>query len=213
MNTQHKKAIVMVDLQNDFCKGGNLEVRDGDAVVPIANQLQNYFDLVIVTKDWHPKNHMSFASNHPGHQVGDVIPVHGINQVLWPDHCVQHTHGSELHPELKLQRIDHIIHKGIQSTIDSYSAFFDNEHLRSTELSDYLIKHNVKDVYIMGLATDYCVKYSCLDAVHLGFNTYMIEDACRGVELQPGNIARAIEELRSAGVKIVQVNNVMPARF
>lgn len=198
------KAIIMVDLQNDFCKGGSLAVPDGDAVVPLANQLQAYFDWVIVTKDWHPKDHMSFASNHPGKKVGEIIEVHNIQQVLWPDHCVQHTRGAQLHLHLKLHHIHHIVHKGTQKTIDSYSAFFDNEHLRSTGLGEYLKQKNIKDVYIMGLATDYCVKFSCLDAVKLGFNTYVIEDACRGVELQPGDVAKALQEMKDAGVRMVR---------
>jgi len=202
----------MVDLQNDFCKGGSLEVQEGDAVIPLANELQKYFDLIIVTKDWHPQNHMSFASNHPGKKVGDVMIVHGISQVLWPDHCVQHSKGAELHPNLDLESIDHIVHKGTQKTIDSYSAFFDNEHLRSTELANYLQKHNVSDVYIMGLATDYCVKYSCLDAVQLGFNTYMIEDACRGVELQTGDIEKAINQIKQAGVHVIQIKDIVKSR-
>ncbi len=205
---KNKTALIMVDLQNDFCKGGNLAVPDGDAVIPLANELQNYFDYIIVTKDWHPQDHMSFASQHAGCNVGDIIPVHGIQQVLWPDHCVQHTKGSELHPQLKLKRVDHMIHKGIQKTIDSYSAFFDNEHLRSTGLADYLREHQINDIYIMGLATDYCVKYSCLDAASLGFNVHMIEDACRGVELNPGDIKKAMKEMQEAGVKVLSCTNL-----
>lgn len=204
-----KKAIIMVDLQNDFCAGGSLAVPEGDQVIPLANQLQDYFDLVIVTNDWHPKDHMSFASNHPGKKVGDVIPVHGIQQILWPDHCVQGTKGSELHPQLNLRKVDHEIHKGIDKTIDSYSAFFDNEHLRSTELAEYLQQNNVKDIYIMGLATDYCVKYTCLDAVKLGFNAYVIEDACRGVELNPGDVKNALQMMREAGVVIISSQDVI----
>lgn len=190
MQSQHKKAIILVDLQNDFCKGGSLAVPDGDAVIHRANALQHYFDIVIVTKDWHPVDHISFEE-------------------LWPVHCVQNTPGSELHPELKLKRVHHMVHKGIQKTIDSYSAFFDNEHLRSTGLSEYLKKENVIDVYIMGLATEYCVKYTCLDAAHLGFNTYLIEDACRGVELQSGDIVKAIQEMQHAGIKIISTSDVI----
>jgi nicotinamidase/pyrazinamidase len=124
--------------------------------------------------------------------------------VLWPDHCVQHSEGAKLHPALKLERIDHLIHKGIQPAIDSYSAFFDNEHLRSTELADYLREKLVKDLYIMGLATDYCVKYSCLDAIQLGFNVHLILEGCKGVELQPGDVDKAIQEMQEAGVVIVK---------
>jgi nicotinamidase/pyrazinamidase len=206
---KNKRAIIMVDLQNDFCKNGNLEVPDGDAVIPLANQLQDYFDVVIVTQDWHPENHMSFAVNHANARVGDVISVHGIQQILWPMHCVQETHGSQLHPDLHLKKIHHVVHKGTQKTIDSYSAFFDNEHLRSTELADYLHKKNIHEVYIMGLATDYCVKYSCLDAAQLGFDTHVILDACRGVELNPGDINSAIQAMRDVGVKVVKVADVL----
>src|SRR5579872_2364389 len=175
-----KTALIMVDLQNDFCQGGSLAVPDGDAVIPLANHLQPFFDLVVATKDWHPKNHMSFASNHPGHTIGDVIEVHGFKQVLWPDHCVQHSHGSEFHPALKQDGIQKIFYKGTDPHIDSYSAFYDNEHMRETRLEDYLKNEGVTDIYIMGLATDYCVRYSCLDASRMNFNIYLIQDACRG---------------------------------
>jgi nicotinamidase/pyrazinamidase len=203
MQEKNKTAIIMVDLQNDFCKGGALAVPEGDDVILLANQLQHYFDLVVVTKDWHPLDHMSFAINNPGTQVGDVMDVQGMQQVLWPVHCVQDTEGAKLHPQLALQKIDHLVHKGIQKTIDSYSAFFDNQHLRSTELEDYLRQQHVNQVYVMGLATDYCVKYTCLDAIHCGFETYLIEDACRGVELQAGDIDHAIQAMCAAGVRLV----------
>ena len=194
----------MVDLQNDFCQGGNLAVPDGDAVISLANQLQPHFDLVVATKDWHPQNHMSFASNHAGHKIGEVIKVHGFNQVLWPDHCVQGTKGAEFHPELHTSHIHHIFHKGIDQYVDSYSAFYDNEHMRATGLEDYLVQEGVTDIYIMGLATDYCVKYSCLDASEMNFNAYFIEDACRGVELNPGDVANAMQEIQNAGIKLVK---------
>jgi nicotinamidase/pyrazinamidase len=204
----NKKALIMVDLQNDFCPGGSLGVPDGDAVISMANQLQPHFDLVIATKDWHPKNHMSFASNHPGRKIGDVVTVNDLIQILWPDHCVQETKGSEFHPALDTSRIDKIIFKGVDQSIDSYSAFFDNAHLRSTGLGEYLRTKDVQKIYIMGLATDYCVKYSCLDAVHLGFDVYVIEDACRGVELSPGDIKKALDLMQQAGVKRILLENV-----
>src|SRR3990167_10307442 len=205
----NKTALIIVDLQNDFCRGGNLAVPDGDAVIPLANQLQPCFDIVVATKDWHPQNHMSFASNHPGKKRGEVIKVHGLSQVLWPDHCVQNTHGAEFHPQLNIERIQHIFHKGTDRFVDSYSAFFDNEHLRATGLGDYLSRHGVVDVYIMGLATDYCVKYSCLDAVHLNFNVHVIEDACRGVELKSGDIANAIKEMQHIGVRLTETKTIV----
>jgi nicotinamidase/pyrazinamidase len=194
----------MVDLQNDFCSGGNLAVPFGEDVVPIANALQKTFPLVIATKDWHPKDHISFASNHPQKKIGDKIKVGEIEQILWPDHCIQESAGSEFHSALDVTRINKIIFKGTDKKIDSYSAFFDNAHLRQTGLNDYLREHHVQDVYIMGLATDYCVKYSCHDAVALGFNVYVIEDACRGVELKKGDIEKAISEMKNEGVKIIQ---------
>ncbi|HEX2549134.1 MAG TPA: bifunctional nicotinamidase/pyrazinamidase [Gammaproteobacteria bacterium] len=202
------KALIMVDLQNDFCRGGSLEVPDANAVIPHANELQNYFDEVIASKDWHPKDHMSFASNHPGKKVNDILEIDGIKQILWPDHCVQNTKGADFHPDLFTQKISKIIYKGTDKHIDSYSAFFDNAHLRETDLKDYLHAKNIKKLYFMGLATDYCVKYSCLDAVDLGFETYFIEDACRGVELVFGDVALAIEAMKAKGVKVIRVQDV-----
>ncbi|EKD54834.1 MAG: Nicotinamidase [uncultured bacterium] len=205
----NKTALIMVDLQNDFCKGGDLAVPDGDAVISKANQLQPCFDLVVATKDWHPANHMSFASNHSGKRAGDTIKVHGLSQVLWPDHCVQNTKGSEFHPELNTEHIQHIFHKGTDPFIDSYSAFFDNAHLRSTGLADYLTHASVTEIYIMGLATDYCVKYSCLDAVPLNFKVHVIQDACRGVELNPGDTAKALKEMQRAGALLVDAKQCL----
>lgn len=204
-----KKALIMVDLQNDFCEGGHLAVPGGDEVIPLANQLQPYFELVVATIDWHPQDHMSFAVNHSGCRVGDIIIVDEIPQVLWPEHCVQHSKGAEFHPHLEVKKIKKIIHKGIDKKIDSYSAFFDNAHKRSTGLGEYLRSEQVEDVYIMGLATDYCVKYSTLDALHLGFNVYIIENACRGVELHPGDIAGAIEEICEAGAILIAVEDIL----
>ncbi len=208
MLSQNKKALIMVDLQNDFCRGGSLAVRDGDAIIPLANKLQKHFDLVLATKDWHPQNHTSFASNHPGYKIGDVVMVENIPQILWPDHCVQEDKGSEFHPKLDTKRIQQVFFKGAEKNIDSYSAFFDNAHLRSTGLADYLRDNGITEIYVMGLATDYCVKYSCLDAIHVGFNVHMIEDACRGVELHDGDIVNAINEMKEAGVKIIKAKEV-----
>lgn len=200
---KEKTALIIVDLQNDFCPGGSLAVPEGDAIVPLANQLQSCFDIVVATQDWHPSDHMSFASNHIERSVGDVIEVNHIQQILWPAHCVQGTRGAEFHPDFNL-KYDKKILKGIDKTIDSYSAFFDNAHLRSTGLGDYLKAEGVTKIYIMGLATDYCVKYTCLDALHLGFDVFVIEDACRGVELKQGDIAHAFEEMQTAGAKLVR---------
>ncbi len=201
-----KTALLLVDLQNDFCHGGSLAVPDGDAVITLANKLQAHFDLVLATKDWHPADHISFASNHPGKKIGDVITANGIKQILWPDHCVQNSKGSEFHPMLDTSKIKRIFHKGTDPFIDSYSAFFDNKHLRTTGLADFLNQEGVTDLYILGLATDYCVKYSCLDATQFNFAVHIIEDGCRGVELRPGDVANAMQEILEAGVKVTNSN-------
>lgn len=198
----------MVDLQNDFCEGGSLAVPFGNEVVAIANALQAHFDLIVATKDWHPKDHLSFASNHPGKKVGELIQLLGESQVLWPDHCVQQSAGADFHPDLKTDNINKIIYKGSIKTLDSYSAFFDNAHIHATGLEDYLRSQQITDVYIMGLATDYCVKFSALDCIQLGFNVYVIEDACRGIDLNSGDVANALAEMEAAGVQIIHYQDI-----
>jgi nicotinamidase/pyrazinamidase len=209
MNLHAKTALILVDLQNDFCLGGALAVPGADDVISLANTLQSQFDVVIATKDWHPADHASFASNQPLHKVGEVIAVNGVEQILWPDHCVQGTHGAEFHPELDTSRIKKIFYKGTDKMMDSYSAFFDNAHLRSTGLADYLKSEEVETIYVMGLATDYCVRFTCLDAITLGFKTYLIEGACRGVELSEGDIQNALNELVKKGVVLIGVDDVI----
>lgn len=205
----NKKALIMVDLQNDFCQGGSLAVPEGDAVVAIANRLQKQFDLVVATQDWHPSDHMSFASNNAGHRIGEVLSINGIPQVLWPNHCVQESIGAQFHPQLATGHIHKIIHKGTDKRVDSYSAFFDNAHHATTGLDVYLRDLGVTDVYIMGLATDYCVKYSSLDAIKLGFKVFVVLDACRGVGLKSDDIERAVAEMRAAGVNILNSEDLM----
>lgn len=204
-----RTALILVDIQNDFIPGGALPAKDGAQVVPVANRLQDHFDLVVATQDWHPKNHLSFASNHPGKSPGEVIELSGLDQVLWPDHCVQGSAGARFHSELSTEKIDQVIRKGDDYRIDSYSGFFDNGHLKATGLEDYLRSNDVDSVFVCGLATDYCVKYTALDAVELGFNTSVVTDACRGVELQEGDIDAALEEMKRAGVKLVTSDEVM----
>ena len=200
---KNKTALLMVDLQNDFCPGGNLAVPEGDSVIPLANQLQKEFNCVVATKDWHPRDHVSFASNHPGHSCGDRILLdQKVEQILWPDHCLQDSQGAEFHPDLDISHVQRVFYKGVDKTIDSYSAFFDNAHLRATGLGDYLRAEGITHIVVLGLATDYCVKYSVLDALHLGFTVTVIVEACRGVELNPGDVARAIAEMRAAGARI-----------
>jgi nicotinamidase/pyrazinamidase len=204
-----KKALVLVDLQNDFIPGGSLAVREGDAVIPVANRVQKKFDgLILATQDWHPKSHGSFASNHPGKHPGDMIELGGLPQVLWPDHCVQGSRGAQFHPVLDRSRVAKVFRKGTDPEIDSYSTFFDNAHRKSTGLGDYLKSEEITDVYLLGLATDYCVKYSALDAAHLGFKTHVVIDGCRGVELSAGDTQKAIDEMRKAGVEIVTSGDV-----
>jgi len=196
------KTLLLVDLQNDFLPGGALTVPEGDQVIAVANRLMPQFDLVIATKDWHPPDHGSFASQHPGHQIGDVIQLHGLEQILWPDHCIQGTPGAELSSKLQQEPIRNVFLKGVDPRIDSYSAFFDNAHRRSTGLAGFLDERRVKDLHIMGLATDYCVKFSVLDALDAGFRVQVITDGCRAVNLQAGDDERALEEMRQAGATL-----------
>jgi nicotinamidase/pyrazinamidase len=197
------RALILVDLQNDFCKGGALEVKGGDDVVPIANRLMPLFDIVVATQDWHPANHGSFAANHLWRKVGQVIDLNGLQQVLWPLHCVQNSFGAMFHNALNADRIDKIVQKGTNPDVDSYSGFFDNGRRQQTELDTYLKSKAVTEVYVMGLATDYCVKFTALDAVSLGYKTYLIKDGSRGVNLNKGDVQRAIDEMKSKGVKVI----------
>jgi nicotinamidase/pyrazinamidase len=208
---QQKKprTLIIIDVQIDFCPGGALPVAEGDRIVPLINRLQSCFDLVVATQDWHPADHGSFAANHPGGRVGEPIMLAGLPQVLWPVHCVPDTRGADFHPDLDRRRIGRVIRKGLDRDVDSYSGFFDNGHRRATALEEYLRAQGANVLYLCGLATDYCVKYTALDAVELGFPTLLIEDACRGVDLHPGDVARAIEQMRAAGVKVVRSEEVL----
>lgn len=205
------KTLLIVDVQNDFCPGGALGVPEGDVIVPVINALMKseYFDLVVATQDWHPPDHFSFASQHVGKQPGEVIEIGGKPQVLWPDHCVQSTPGAELRPDLATDEIARIFQKGENRLVDSYSGFYDNDHQFSTGLGEFLKTQNACEVYVCGLATDYCVKYSALDSQGLGFQTYLIEDASRGVDLKAGDVKNALAEMRTGGVKIVQSKELM----
>ena len=196
------RALILVDIQNDFMPGGALPARGGDEVVPVLNRLQPLFDIVVATQDWHPQNHGSFASNHPGKKPGDVVDLHGLQQILWPDHCVQGSRGAEFHRDLDRSHIDKIVQKGTDPAIDSYSTFFDNGRKKSTGLEDFLRSNNVNELTIAGLATDYCVLWSVRDAIDLGFRTTVVRDACRGVELNVGDIERAFDEMRALGATV-----------
>ena len=189
----NNNALLLIDIQNDFCPGGSLAVKEGDRVVPVVNELQKHFALVIATKDWHPPGHSSFVS-------------------LWPPHCVQETAGAEFVEGLDTGRVARVFLKGTDMEIDSYSGFFDNEHRRATGLGDYLKERGVTGVTIAGLATDYCVKYTALDARMLGFDTTVVLDACRGVEVNEGDTARAVEEMAAAGVRIMESGELLAAQ-
>jgi len=195
-----RQALIIVDVQNDFLPGGSLAAPHGDEIIPVINKLldknrdKKLFSLIIATQDWHPENHESFKT-------------------LWPVHCVQHSHGAELAQNLNHSKIDKIIHKGQNPEIDSYSAFFDNNHQQKTELDEYLKKNDITDVYILGLVTDYCVKFSVLDAISLGYKTYLIEDGCRGVNLKPGDDQKAIDEMKNQGAVIIQSSSLLKTRI
>ncbi|MGC4410735.1 bifunctional nicotinamidase/pyrazinamidase [Rhizobium rosettiformans] len=204
------KALLLIDIQNGFCPGGNLPVAEGDAVVPVANRLMAHgaYDLVVASQDWHPANHGSFASQHPGKKPFDMGELSGQPQVMWPDHCVQGTQDAEFHPDLDTDRIDYIQRKGENPAVDSYSAFRDNDKAALTGLSDWLKAKDVTDVDIMGLATDYCVKFSALDAVEMlpGVKIRLITDGCRGIDAK--GVEDAIEAMREAGVEIIDSSRI-----
>ena len=195
------EALLVVDVQNDFCPGGTLPVPEGDAVVPVINRLRADFPLVVFTRDWHPPDHCSFAATH-GREVGEVIVIDGIEQILWPVHCVQNTPGADFHPDLVRTPADPVINKGVDPRVDSYSAFFDNQRRRSTGLDDLLRKHGVDALVVTGLATDYCVLYSVLDALELGYEVRVPRKATRGVNLHPGDVESAFRRMQEAGARI-----------
>lgn len=196
------KALLLIDIQNDFLPRGALAVPHGDEGVPVANRLMPAYELVVATQDWHPADHLSFASQHPGRRIGEVIELDGLPQILWPDHCVQGTRGAEFAPQLNRAGIGHVVQKGTDRAIDSYSGFFDNARRKATGLEALLRERGVNEVALLGLATDYCVRATAIDAVSRGFRTTLITAGCRGVELKSGDCQRAIEEMRGAGVKI-----------
>ena len=197
-------ALILVDLQPDFLPGGALAVAGGDQVVPFASHVMREFACVVATQDWHPANHGSFASQHPGKQPGELIELHGLTQVLWPDHCVEGTPGAELCKEIDPAGITRVFRKGTNATVDSYSGFFDNGRRQATGLGDWLRAEGISTLSVLGLATDYCVKFTALDARELGFDVTLLAQGCRGVELHPGDIARALTELHAAGVRIAE---------
>lgn len=194
-------ALVVIDIQNDFCPGGALAVAGGDAIIPRVNGLMAAFPVIVLTQDWHPATHSSFASNHPGKAAFDSVTMPYGPQTLWPDHCIQGSEGALFHPALHTDPADMIIRKGFRPEIDSYSAFFENDRTTPTGLDGYLRTRGVTAVTFVGLATDYCVAYSALDAARLGFETAVLLDACRGIDLG-GSLARMLDDMRAAGVAL-----------
>ncbi|MGC9368586.1 MAG: bifunctional nicotinamidase/pyrazinamidase [Paracoccaceae bacterium] len=193
------EALIVVDVQNDFCPGGALAVPGGDEVVPEINALLDDFHLRVFTQDWHPADHSSFASNHPGRKPFEVIDMPYGGQVLWPDHCVQDTEGAAFHPDLDTAKADHVLRKGFRPEIDSYSAFFENDRETETGLDDFLRERGITAVTIVGLATDFCVQYTALDAAKLGYKVTVLEHACRGIDLD-GSLEEAREAMLDANV-------------
>lgn len=199
-----KRALILVDIQNDFLPDGALAVPNGDEIIPTLNALQAFFDLVVATQDFHPEDHGSFATNHPNSEMYSVVDLHGLNQILWPVHCVQGSRGAEFASGLDMSRVARIFPKGTESHIDSYSGFYDNGRRKTTGLADFLHEEEITDVFVVGLATDYCVKYTALDAISLGFRTHLIQDATKGVNLHQGDVEHAIELMQEEGVVLME---------
>jgi len=204
-------ALIVIDVQNDFLAGGPLAVPRGDEVIEPINRLLKRFSICAATMDWHPRDHVSFAATHPGKKPFDRVLVDGREQVLWPTHCVQGTPGAAPPRSLNTDRILHVTRKGTDPGIDSYSGFFDNGHRRSTDLNAYLASRKVQRLFLCGLALDYCVKFTALDAVRLKFDVVVIEDACRAIAIEPVDYERTLGELRSAGVSISSERSVVMA--
>jgi nicotinamidase/pyrazinamidase len=205
------EALLVVDIQNDFCPGGALPVPEGDQIVPVVNRLAAGFNHVLLTQDWHPAGHRSFASRHPGRRPYEVVEVEYGPQVLWPDHCVQGTQGAEFHPDFESTRAELILRKGFRPDIDSYSAFFENDKSTPTGLAGYLRDRGIHTVYLCGLATDFCVLWSSRDGRRLGLEITVIEDATRGIDID-GSVAAAFREMKELGCSFVTAEEVLLRR-
>ena len=201
MTPDDRDVLLIVDVQNDFCPGGALAVPDGDAIIPAVNRLARSFAHVILTQDWHPPGHASFASSHPGKRPFDTIEVSYGTQILWPDHCVQGTRGARFHPELNVPHAELVVRKGFRSAIDSYSAFRENDRLTRTGLAGYLRERGLQRINMCGLATDFCVAFSAIDGREAGFAVTVVTSACRGIDLD-GSLARAMRSMSEAGVTV-----------
>lgn len=199
--------LLIVDVQNDFCKGGELAVPGGEDVIPVANRLARIFPHVILTQDWHPNGHLSFASSHPGKEPFETLTAPYGEQVLWPDHCVQGTTGAQFHPDLNVLNCELILRKGYDPLIDSYSAFFENDRKTATGLKGYLTERRINRLFLVGLATDYCVSYSALDAAKLGFGVFVIEDGCRAIDMN-NSLENAWKNMEGASVRRITSEDI-----
>ncbi|MEO9885508.1 MAG: bifunctional nicotinamidase/pyrazinamidase [Balneola sp.] len=202
-------ALLVIDVQNDFCPGGNLEIPDGDQIIASINQLTPFFNCVVQTQDWHPLNHSSFASNHKGKKPNETISMDYGEQILWPNHCVQESRGAEFHPDLETKNTNMIIRKGFRPGIDSYSAFYENDKITKTGLKGYLDSLNIETVFITGLATDFCVKWTALDAIKCGYRTYVVNDAVKGIDIE-NSVDIAMKEMYEAGVEFIDSSYLVP---
>jgi nicotinamidase/pyrazinamidase len=208
MQITAQDVLVVIDVQNDFCPGGALTVADGDAVIEAIHRVAPKFEHIVLTQDWHPAGHSSFASAHAGKQPFEQVELSYGTQTLWPDHCVQGTRGAEFHPALHLIQAELILRKGFRPQIDSYSAFFENDHVTPTGLGGYLRERNLNRVFLAGLAYDFCVGYSALDARRLGVQTVVIRDACRAIDLN-GSAAKMEAEMTQAGVTLTNATDLL----
>jgi len=206
---QKKCALIIVDVQNDFSPGGALSVSEGDQIIPVINRIQENFDFIVATQDWHPANHGSFAANHSGKKVGDFIKLNGLDQILWPVHCVEFSDGADFHKSLYNQKWRKIFKKGTNPEVDSYSGFFDNGKTEETGLGDFLKNLGIEKVFVTGLAADYCVKFTVLDALDLGFKTYLLTDATKGVNISPNDTIDAFKEMENKGAILIQSNALL----
>lgn len=202
------KALLIVDVQNDFCPGGALAVPGGDQVVPVINSLIGSFDIVLQTQDWHPADHLSFASQHAGKSEYDIVKMPYGDQVLWPDHCIQGSRGALFHPDLNTETSQLIIRKGFRPTIDSYSAFYENDHRTPTGLKGFLTEREIETLYVTGLATDFCIKWTVLDALQAGFNVCVVQDAVMGLDMA-GSVKHAWDEMVQAGARRVYADQII----
>ncbi len=202
------EGLIIVDLQNDFCPGGSLAVEGGDEIVGVINSIAPSFPVVVATKDWHPAGHVSFASSHTGKQPFESVSVSYGEQVLWPDHCVQGSPGAEFHPALDLKPVNLVLHKGTRLDLDSYSAFFENDHATPTGLDGYLRGLGIRHIVVCGIATDVCVFFSVTDALRLGYEVSVVQDAVRGVDQPEGSVSRALDTMRTHGARVVAASEL-----